>query len=91
MAKTAQKETQKLKLDPKDPDHILRVNDNRIEIYVSPQNVSHSYVKFPVGRWIGNRNIQTVVQGTFYAQKLRNRLPMQENHSNFKCQREILM
>lgn len=50
MAKTAQKETQKLKLDPKDPDHILRVNDNRIEIYVSPHNVSHSYVKFPVGR-----------------------------------------
>lgn len=75
MAKTAQKETQKLKLDPKDPDHILRVNYNRIEICFSSKRKSF-LCKISSREIIGNRNIQTVVQGTFYAQKLRNRLPM---------------
>lgn len=54
-----------------DPGCLQRVNENRIEIcYVSPQNMYHSFVKFSVGRLIGNRNIQTVVQTIFYVQKL---------------------
>lgn len=51
VVKTHKNETRKLKLDPMDPHHILRVNEKKIPItYVSLQQIRHSYVKFPVGR-----------------------------------------
>lgn len=92
----AHKRNSKLKLDPMDPGHILvffPVSEKRIQFcYFSPQNIHHSYVKFPVGRHIWNRNIQTVVQGTFYVETLHNHLPVQyrsvsggnNSHSDFQ-------